>query len=128
MVERRLPRWGELAPLIGRRDRSLTRLQARLARVASIADMRALAMRRVPRPVFDYTDGASGSELSLQRARQAYDRVEFTPRVLRDVSQVDLRTTMLGVESALPFALAPTGFTRMMHHIGEPAVLSLIHI
>ena len=121
-VARRLPRWSEVAPLIGHRDRSLTRLEARLQRVASIGDMRALAMRRVPRAVFDYTDGAAGSELTLSRARDAYDRVEFTPRVLRDVSQVDLRTPMLGEVSALPFALAPTGFTRMMHHIGEPAV------
>ena len=121
-VARRIPRWSEVAPLIGSRDRSLSRQQARLERIASIGDMRALAMRRVPRAVFDYTDGAAGSELTLSRARAAYDRVEFTPRVLRDVSEVDLRTPMLGEVSALPFALAPTGFTRMMHHIGEPAV------
>lgn len=122
MVERRLPRWSEVAPLIGRPDRSLTRLQARLERAASVDDIRRMAMRRVPRPVFDYTDGAAGSELTLSRSRQAYERVEFTPRVLRDVSNVDTTAVMLGQESALPFALAPTGFTRMMHHIGEPAV------
>jgi L-lactate dehydrogenase (cytochrome) len=48
--------------------------------------------------------------------------VQFHPRVLRDVSAVDLTTSMLGRSSALPFAFAPTGFTRMMHHVGEPAV------
>ena len=122
MVERRLPRPSEILPLIGRRDRSLTRLQARLERCASIGDIRELAKRRVPRSVFDYTDGAAGSELTLRRSVDAYSRVEFTPRVLRDVSSVDLSTRMLGQRSALPFALGPTGFTRMMHHVGEPAV------
>ncbi|NQW72140.1 MAG: alpha-hydroxy-acid oxidizing protein [Actinobacteria bacterium] len=122
MVERRLPRPNEILPLIGRRDRSLTRLQARLERCASIGDLRDLAKRRVPKPDFDYTDGAAGSELTLRRSVEAYSRVEFTPRVLRDVSSVDLSVEMLGKRSALPFAFGPTGFTRMMHHVGEPAV------
>ncbi len=122
MVDRRLPRPSEILPLIGGRDRSLTRSQARLERCASIGDVRALAMRRVPRSVFDYTDGAAGSELTLRRSVEAYSRVEFTPRVLRDVSEVDCSVEMLGQRSTLPFALGPTGFTRMMHHVGEPAV------
>ncbi len=122
MVDRRLPRWGEIAPLMGHRDPSMTRAQARLARCANIADLRALARRRVPHSVFDYTDGAAGSETTLRRSREAYQRVEFTPRVLRDVSRVDLSVSMLGKVSALPFAFGPTGFTRMMHHVGEPAV------
>ena len=122
MVDRRLPRPSEIMPLIGGRDRSLTRRQARLERCASVGDVRALAMRRVPRSVFDYTDGAAGSELTLRRSVEAYSRVEFTPRVLRDVSEVDCSVEMLGQRSTLPFALGPTGFTRMMHHVGEPAV------
>ena len=122
MVDRRLPRPSEILPLIGGRDRSLTRRQARLERCASVGDVRALAMRRVPRSVFDYTNGAAGSELTLRRSVEAYSRVEFTPRVLRDVSEVDCSVEMLGQRSALPFALGPTGFTRMMHHVGEPAV------
>ena len=122
MVDRRVPRPSEILPLIGGRDRSLTRRQARLERCASIGDVRALAMRRVPRSVFDYTDGAAGSELTLRRSVEAYSRVEFTPRVLRDVSEVDCSVEMLGQRSSLPFALGPTGFTRMMHHVGEPAV------
>ena len=122
MGDRRLPRPSEILPLIGGRDRSLTRRQARLERCASVGDVRALAMRRVPRSVFDYTDGAAGSELTLRRSVEAYSRVEFTPRVLRDVSEVDCSVEMLGQRSSLPFALGPTGFTRMMHHVGEPAV------
>ncbi len=122
MAERRLLRPSEILPLIGRRDPSLSRHQARLNRCANIGDIRALARRRVPRAVFDYTDGAAGSEVTLRRSQEAYDRVEFTPRVLRDVSSIDLSTEMLGARSALPFAFGPTGFTRMMHHVGEPAV------
>ena len=72
--------------------------------------------------MFDYTDGAAGSELSLARSREAYSRVEFSPRVLQDVSGVDTSTTILGKPAAAPWAFAPTGFTRMMHTEGEPAV------
>ena len=50
----------------------------------------------MPRAVFDYTDGAAGAEISLRRSREAFERVEFRPRVLRDVSAVDPSTTLLG--------------------------------
>ncbi len=96
--------------------------ERRLARAASVADLRLLARRRAPRAVFDYTDGAAGEEIALRRSRQAFDRVEFSSRVLRDVSNVDTSTTILGRPSALPLVFAPTGFTRMMHTEGEPAV------
>jgi len=122
MVQRRLPRPSEVLPLIGRRDPSLSRLQARLERCASIGDVREMARRRTPRSVFDYTDGSAGTESSLRRSRQAYARVEFQPRVLRNVADIDTSVSMLGQRSALPFAFAPTGFTRMMHYLGEPAV------
>ena len=84
-----------------------------------------MARRRVPVPVFDYVDGAAGSESTLRRSREAYARVEFTPRVLRDVRDIDVSAAMLGQRAALPFAFAPTGFTRMMHHLGEPAVATV---
>lgn len=84
-----------------------------------------MAKARTPRAVFDYTDGAAMSESSLDRSRDAYARVEFTPRVLRDVADVDLSISMLGGVNGLPFAFGPTGFTRMMHHAGEPAVAAV---
>lgn len=71
--------------------------------------------------MFDYVDGAAEAEINLRRARAAFERVEFHPSVLRDVSAVDTTTTILGRNSALPLAFAPTGFTRMMHHQGERA-------
>jgi L-lactate dehydrogenase (cytochrome) len=96
--------------------------ERRLAGAASISDLRLLARRRAPRAVFDYVDGAAGEELSLRRSRQAYARVEFKPRVLQDVSLADTSTTILGKPAAAPLVFAPTGFTRMMHTDGEPAV------
>ena len=100
----------------------LNRTDRRLARAASVADLRERARRRAPRAVFDYADGAAGQEIALRRSRQAYARVEFLPQVLRDVSAVDTSTTILGRPSSAPLVFAPTGFTRMMHTEGEPAV------
>ncbi|MDX6309430.1 MAG: hypothetical protein QOI06_2476 [Nocardioidaceae bacterium] len=122
MTARHWPRWSELQPLLGTRRLALDPTQRRLAGAASIPDLRLLARRRAPRAVFDYTDGAAGDEVSLRRSRQAYARVEFQPQVLRDVSGVDTTTTILGRPATAPLIFAPTGFTRMMHTEGEPAV------
>lgn len=62
-----------------------------------------MAKRRVQPPVFDYTDGGAGTETSLGRAREAFSRVEFTPRVLRDVENADPSVEPLGRRSTLPF-------------------------
>jgi L-lactate dehydrogenase (cytochrome) len=97
--------------------------QRRLDRAHTIADLRAIAARRSPRAVFDYTDGAAEQEISLRRARRSFARVQFHPQALRDVSTVDTGTTVLGRRWPVPFALAPTGFTRMMHHEGERAAV-----
>jgi len=125
MVERRFPRPTELRPLLRPAPFVRNATDRRLARAADIADLRAIARRRTPRAVFDYTDGAADGELSLNRARAAFARVEFHPSVLRDVSAVDTSREMLGRRAALPFAFAPTGFTRMMHAEGEPSVVAV---
>jgi L-lactate dehydrogenase (cytochrome) len=122
MVTRRVPRWSELSELIRPRALAGDATDRRLARAATVGDLRELARRTVPRAVFDYTDGAAGDEISLRRSREAFGRVEFRPSVLRDVSVVDTSTTVLGRTAAVPLVLAPTGFTRLMHTAGEPAV------
>ncbi|SDW49854.1 L-lactate dehydrogenase (cytochrome) [Saccharopolyspora shandongensis] len=122
MVKRQLPRWSELRPLLRVKPPQLNTTERRLSAAHSIADLRAIARRRTPRAVFDYTDGAAEAEISLRRARQAFRNVEFRPSVLQDVSKVDTGRTILGGHSELPFSFAPTGFTRMMNHEGEPAV------
>jgi L-lactate dehydrogenase (cytochrome) len=122
MVTRRVPHWSELSELIRPRSLPGSATDRRLARAATVEDLREIARRRVPRAVFDYTDGAAGAEISLRRSREAFRRIEFRPSVLRDVSVVDTTTTVLGSLAALPLAFAPTGFTRLMHTEGEAAV------
>jgi L-lactate dehydrogenase (cytochrome) len=122
MSERQLPRWSEIKPLLRARPVDLNPTSRRLAKALTIADLRTAAHRRVPRAVFDYTDGAAEGEISLRRARRMFGTLEFTPSVLHDVSAVDTSSTMLGRVTAAPFAFAPTGFTRLMHHEGERAV------
>lgn len=120
-VERSIPRWSTFAPLL--QPRALARgTERRLAGTADLWDLRRIAKRRAPRAVFDYVDGAASEEVLARRNVDAFRRVEFRPKVLRDVEHVSLDTTILGKPSALPFAFAPTGFTRMMHTSGEPAV------
>ena len=92
------------------------------SRVRTVEDFRRLALRRTPRPVFDYVGGAAEQELSMNRAVEAFTRVVFHPHVLRNVSSTDASTTILGRPAAMPIVLAPTGFTRMMRTEGEPAV------
>jgi L-lactate dehydrogenase (cytochrome) len=121
-VPRRMPRWSELRPLLRVQPPSLHRTRTALERASTIEELRAIALRRTPRSVFDYVDGAADAEISLRRSREAWAAVRFRPHVLRDVRDVDPSVTVLGVRSSLPVVLAPTGFTRMMHYQGERAV------
>ncbi len=121
-VRRRLPRWSEVQPYLRTGPLVLDPTARRLAGAPTIWDLRSAARRRTPRAVFDYVDGAAETETSLRRSRDAYARIEFVPRVLQDVSQVDPSTTILGRAAALPLVFAPTGFTRLMNYEGEPAV------
>ncbi len=121
MVKRQLPKPAELLELMKFRTPELNGRRRRLARALTIYDLRAIAQRRTPAAAFDYTDGAAEMELSLARARQAFEDVEFHPSILRDVSTVDTAATIFGGRSAMPFGIAPTGFTRLMHTEGETA-------
>jgi L-lactate dehydrogenase (cytochrome) len=93
----------------------------RLDAALTIADLRTIAKRRTPKAAFDYTEGAAEAEISLARARQAFQDIQFNPAILRDVSAVDTSREVLGHRVALPFGIAPTGFTRMMQTEGEKA-------
>lgn len=120
-IKRRVPKIRELAPLIGfrRPQRNLTK--RRLAGALTVDDLRRIAKRRTPKAAFDYTDGAAEDELSIGRARQAFRDIEFHPAILRDVTDVRTGWDVLGGPVALPFGIAPTGFTRLMQTEGEIA-------
>jgi L-lactate dehydrogenase (cytochrome) len=94
----------------------------RLNKVASVEDLRRIARRRLPRGVFDYIDGGAEDERTLANNSAAYGRIEFRPRVLREVGDVDPSTTLLGRPLPYPLVLAPTGYTRVADPQGELAV------
>lgn len=121
MVTRRFPRPSELAPLMRFKKPELNGKKRRLQGALTIHDLRAIAQRRTPKAPFDYTEGAAEAEISLGRARQAFEDIQFHPAILRDVSRVDTGWDVLGKRVELPFGIAPTGFTRMMHTEGEIA-------
>ena len=80
-----------------------------LSKAISIEDLRRMARRRLPRAIFDFFDGAAEDEVALRGNREAFERVRLAPKVLVDVSAVDLRAPILGAEAALPLAIGPTG-------------------
>lgn len=121
MVQRQFPRPRDIFELLRFKKPAWSAQQRRLESALTIEDLRRIARRRTPRAAFDYTDGAAEQELSLARARQAFEDIEFNPRVLRTMQEVDTATTILGGPSRLPFAIAPTGFTRLMQTEGEVA-------
>jgi L-lactate dehydrogenase (cytochrome) len=98
------------------------RVKRRLDGVATVDDLRRIARRRLPRGVFDYIDGGAEDERTMGRNVGAFGRIEFRPRVLRDVSRVDASTELFGRPLAFPLILAPTGFTRIANSQGELAV------
>ena len=78
-------------------------------KIATIADMRLEARRNLPRPVFDYLDGAGFNEITLRANTEDFDKVRFRPRGLRDVSDRKISTTLLGQSATIPAAIAPIG-------------------
>ena len=97
-------------------------VERKLDRAANIDDLRVIAKRNLPGGVFDYIDGAAENEEALARSIRVFEDVLFRPRVLRDMSSVDLSTTLLGKLIPFPLALSPTGFGRISDSQGELAV------
>ncbi|KQQ01443.1 MULTISPECIES: alpha-hydroxy acid oxidase [unclassified Rathayibacter] len=121
MVDRRIPKVRDLAPLMQFKTPELDLKKARLDKALTVYDLQRIARRRTPKAAFDYTEGAAEAEISLGRARQAFEDIQFNPAVLRDVSEVRTGWDVLGAPVSLPFGIAPTGFTRMMQTEGEIA-------
>jgi isopentenyl diphosphate isomerase/L-lactate dehydrogenase-like FMN-dependent dehydrogenase len=120
-IKRRIPNPKDLAQLMKFKAPTWNATERRLKEAHTLYDLRDIAKKRTPTAPFDYTDGSADQEISLARARQAFEDIEFQPNVLRDVSEVDLSSTVLGKKVSMPVGIAPTGFTRMMHTEGEIA-------
>ena len=121
MVKRQLPNPTELFELMQFKRPDLNFKRARLESALTVYDLRKIAKRRTPKAAFDYTDGAAEGEISLDRARRAFEDIEFHPDVLKPATDVNTSVQILGGSSALPFGIAPTGFTRLMQTEGEVA-------
>lgn len=90
-------------------------------------DFRQLAKRKLPSPIFNYMDGGADDEVTLKRNTKAFDDYELLPAQLSDVSNIDMRTTVLGQNIDWPVMLSPTGASRLFHHEAEPAVVRAAH-
>ncbi len=120
-MKRQLPKPSELLELMQFKKPELNGKRRRLSSALTTYDLQRIAKRRTPKAAFDYTDGAAEGELSLTRARRAFEDIEFHPDILRPAEHVDTSIEVLGGSSALPFGIAPTGFTRLMQTEGEIA-------
>jgi L-lactate dehydrogenase (cytochrome) len=83
-------------------------------RIATIADLREAARRTLPRPVFDFIDGAAFDEVTLRANCEDFGRLRFRQRVLKDVSSRSLATTMVGQPVSMPVAISPTGLSGVL--------------
>jgi L-lactate dehydrogenase (cytochrome) len=88
-------------------------------RAVNVADLRALAKRRLPRVVFDYIDGGAEDEITLRENARAFERICFRPRGAVAFDACNLQTTVLGTPIDLPFMLAPVGSSRLFFPRGE---------
>lgn len=118
-IKRQLPNPKELRELLKFKKPELDSVKRRLNKALTIDDLRRIAKRRTPKAPFDYTDGSAEGEISYARARQAFEDIEFHPEILKPATEIDTSVQILGAPSALPFGIAPTGFSRMMQTEGE---------
>ena len=95
----------------------------RVSKCNNIADLRRLAKRRLPTPVFHYLDGGADDELSLLRNTRAFDDYELLPSHLSDVSSIDTRSSLFGQDIDWPVMISPTGASKLFHSAGESAVV-----
>jgi L-lactate dehydrogenase (cytochrome) len=112
------------APAAARRRFSAA---GQVQRCGNVAELRALARRRVPGAVFDYVDGAAGDEVTAERNQTDLHRLAVLPRVLAGAAEIDLSTSVLGRALRVPLLGAPTGMTGIVHHAGETAVARAVH-
>jgi L-lactate dehydrogenase (cytochrome) len=109
----------DMRKLVQLRGVSLDATERRLGSCYDVADLRRAAKRRIPRPVFDYVDGAADEELAVAANSAAFRSWRFLPRVLAGVASADTSAVVLGSSLPVPLLLGPAGYTRMLHPDGE---------
>jgi L-lactate dehydrogenase (cytochrome) len=109
----------DMRKLVQLRPVTLNPAERRLGSCYDVSDLRRVAKRRIPRPVFDYVDGAADEEISVAANAAAFRAWRFLPRVLAGVASVDTSAPVLGAPLPVPMLLGPAGYTRMLHPDGE---------
>src|SRR5579883_677659 len=92
------------------------------ASALNIADLRAIARRRVPGFAFEYVEGGAEDEATLRRNREAFAALRFVPQTLVDTSERSISTSIFGRTCAAPLVIAPTGLNGMLHPDGDIAL------
>ena len=87
--------------------------------ITTIEDLRVLAQKRVPRMFYDYADSGSWTESTYRANESDFQQIKLRQRVAVNMENRSLRTTMAGIDVAMPVAIAPTGLTGMQHADGE---------
>lgn len=95
---------------------------SRIENALNIEDLRKIARKKLPTPLFSYIDGGSDDEINVRGNTQAFDQARLIPEYLIDVANIDISTKVLGRDISMPLFLSPTGMTRLFHHDGETAV------
>jgi len=93
-----------------------------LAKCSNVEDLRDLARRRLPGPIFHYIDGAADDELTYRRNTAAYEDYDLVPNILNGVADIDMSVEVMGQRLGLPIFCSPTALQRLFHHQGERAV------
>ena len=88
----------------------------------NVEDLKRLAKRRLPSPIFHYIDGAAEDEVTYQRNTAAFDDYDLVPNVLAGVSDIDMSVEVMGFKLGLPIFCSPTALQRLFHYEGERAV------
>ena len=123
--DRKFPDFAFLFSLIDWRSFQIFSTRKSIFASQSVEDLRLLAKQKTPKVVFDYVEGGSAQELSYNRSLNAFKRTEFSVKTLQKVGEINTSQKILGKKSDLPIIFAPTGYTQMMHHVGEPAVANV---
>ncbi|EXC29331.1 Peroxisomal (S)-2-hydroxy-acid oxidase GLO1 [Morus notabilis] len=89
--------------------------------ITNVSEYEAIAKQKLPKMVYDYYASGAEDQWSLQENRNAFSRILFRPRILIDVSKIDMTTTVLGFKISMPIMIAPTAMQKMAHPEGEYA-------
>jgi L-lactate dehydrogenase (cytochrome) len=88
-----------------------------------VADFRRAARRRLPASIYDFVDGAAGHEFTMRANEEVHNHYALRPRLLTDMSSIDLGLDLLGRRLEMPLLLGPSGMQRLVHRDGELAAV-----